>query len=95
MGQRIKVLEVGNLGEGMYITEVDHDLWGYGELVAEDWYDASEQDWQKVCAITGYADLPTLTLAYYNGEQYTQRAQVGQLVWVLVDEDGKPVEDVE
>lgn len=87
---KIKVLTMGDLLPGHYIADVDAD-YPLDTFVPDDAYDPDEQDWQHVIAKTGYVDLPTYTLAYHSGEQYTQRMQATATVWVLCDDAGEPV----
>lgn len=89
MAQRIKVLEMGAVAEGMRITEPDSD-YPYGTLVPETDYLADEQDWHRVVQRRGYVDLPTFLLEMYNGERYEAKYQSSADVWVLVDETGLP-----
>lgn len=89
--RKIKVLSIGDVYEGMYVAHVDDDF-PYGTFVPSDAYDAEEQDWLRVVERRGYVDLPTLLLEYHNGEREASQWQSSASVWVLCDEDGKPVE---
>lgn len=90
--QQIKVLTVEDLVPGNYIAHVDDDFLT-DSIVPAEAYDAGEQDWQKVIHVQGYVDLPSVTLAMYNGKAYTQKMQATAQVWVLVDANEIPVKD--
>lgn len=93
----IKVMTMDSVWPGMHVAEPDSDEWGVGDLVDPLAYDPEEQDWHHVRARTGHVDLPTYTLAYHSGEEYTAKFQTTATVWVLVEASGpagewRPVE---
>ena len=80
----ILVTTMDRVWPGMFINEPDDET-PVGEIVDATKYNADDGDWWHVRNRTGYVDIPTYTLAYYNGEEFTAKYETSATVWVLVE----------